>query len=131
MGSGPSKHRVTKRFWASPLQDGELVAGGMVGKVAGAFKQQPPFRLWGARPLKPPLVSLGLGGSLELDQAGLLPHMRVKFQDWLTVKVHLQQSPPCPRHPIMCWVLNEHVLFRRTASMRHMGVTVSQENSYH
>lgn len=56
-------------------------------QVAGAFKPQPAYRTWGAVPRKDPLLSFGIGGSLELDRGGLTPAMRVRFQDWLTVKV--------------------------------------------
>jgi hypothetical protein len=56
-------------------------------QVANAFKPQPAYRTWGAVPRKAPLLSLGIGGSLELDRGGLTPAMRVRFQDWLTVKV--------------------------------------------
>ncbi len=77
-------------------------AGGVLGRVAGAFKQQPAFRVWGARPLKPPLLSLGLGGSLEMDQAGLLPHMRVRFQDWLTVKARSLLSATAHEYMPLC-----------------------------
>ena len=55
--------------------------------MASSFKPQPAYRTWGAVPRKAPLVSLGLGGALELDRGGLTPAMRIRFQDWLTVKV--------------------------------------------
>ena len=55
--------------------------------MAGSFRPQPAYRTWGAVPRKAPLVSLGLGGALELDGGGLTPAMRIRFQDWLTVKV--------------------------------------------
>lgn len=89
--SSPFGAPITDPFDNGQLNQG-MAAGGVLGRVAGAFKQQPAFRVWGARPLKPPLFSLGVGASLELDQAGLLPHMRVRFQDWATLKV------PCPPH---------------------------------
>lgn len=58
-----------------------------INQVAGAFAPQPAYRTWGAVPRSPPLLSFGIGGSLELDQGGIVPAMRVRFQDWLTVKV--------------------------------------------
>mmetsp|Transcript_18751 Transcript_18751/g.56712 ORF Transcript_18751/g.56712 Transcript_18751/m.56712 type:complete len:379 (+) Transcript_18751:75-1211(+) len=84
--SSPFGAPITDPFDNGQLNQG-MAAGGVLGRVAGAFKQQPAFRVWGARPLKPPLFSLGVGASLELDQAGLLPHMRVRFQDWATLKI--------------------------------------------
>lgn len=37
--------------------------------------------------MKPPMLSLGVGASLDMDQGGFVPHVRLKVQDWLTVKV--------------------------------------------
>lgn len=60
---------------------------GVLGKVAGAFKEQPAFRVWGVQPMKPPMVSLGAGASLDLDEGGFVPHVRLRVQDWLTIKL--------------------------------------------
>ncbi len=56
-------------------------------QVAGALQAQPSYRTWGALPRKDPWLSLGIGGSFELDQMAVVPAMRVRFQDWLTIKV--------------------------------------------
>jgi hypothetical protein len=61
-------------------------------QVANSFKPQPAYRTWGAVPRKAPLLSLGIGGSLALD-GGLCPAMRIRFQDWLTVKVRWGGMP--------------------------------------
>lgn len=78
---------------SDPFQDSSMDAkegrsdAGVLGKVAGAFKEQPAFRVWDVQPLKPPMLSLGAGASLDMDQGGFVPHARLKVQDWLTIKL--------------------------------------------
>ena len=52
--------------------------------------QQPVAGPWGgARRLKPALLSFGVGANFELDNMELALQTRLKFQDWLTLKVCL------------------------------------------
>jgi hypothetical protein len=100
-----SKLQMPASVGEGQLSDG-LASPGILGKVASSFKPQPAYRTWGAVPRKAPLVSLGLGGALELDRGGLTPAMRIRFQDWLTVKflpqpvLKLQKSLRLPNSPL-------------------------------
>jgi len=50
--------------------------------------QAPVAGPWGgAARLKPALLSFGVGANFELDNMALALQTRVKFQDWLTLKV--------------------------------------------
>lgn len=92
------------RSYATPETEAtqEASASGVVGKVAEAFKAEPAYRVWGSRPRKQPLVSFGIGATFEMDSTELQPAMRVRFQDWLTLKLmpvpllKLQKSFPVP-----------------------------------
>lgn len=71
-------------------------------QVAGALQAQPSYRTWGALPRKDPWLSLGIGGSFELDQMAVVPAMRVRFQDWLTIKVRNFTRGISLAAPVLC-----------------------------
>jgi hypothetical protein len=77
---------LSQPFGDGALSDG-LASPGILGKVAGALQAQPAYRTWGALPRKDPWLSLGIGGSFELDSVSMIPAMRVRVQDWLTLKI--------------------------------------------
>ena len=58
-------------------------------RLLSTLRPQPPVAgPWGgARRLKPALLSFGVGANFELDNMELAVQTRVKFQDWLTLKV--------------------------------------------
>ena len=73
-------------------------------RLLSTLRPQPPTAgPWGgARRLKPALLSFGVGANFELDNMELAVQTRLKFQDWLTLKV--RSSPAYkPYSPDRCW----------------------------
>jgi hypothetical protein len=86
-------------FWPPPgrtsdpldeLDEGQFVSSGprrakTGGLGSGTYGRSK--RSWRNAKEHPPLFSLGAGFDFQLDQADLTLQARLKFQDWLTIKV--------------------------------------------
>lgn len=99
---------ITAPFGDGGLSDG-LASPGVLGKVAGAFEPEPAWKRGSILPpvgTRQPLMSLGIGGSFEMDTLRLEPALRFRFQDWLTIKLmpapvlKLQKSLRLPNSPL-------------------------------